>query len=96
MTFPADPSTTFLGWVFDKTFMGRILVINILPFMAVYTAYLSVLRFYKIHRNTIGIPAPHLRGRNTSTGDSCGSGSRLGSIAVHCLVIGVALDTGTA
>jgi hypothetical protein len=68
VALPAGPAAVFFGGVSDQPFMGLIHVIVIFPLVTVDAADLPVDRFNKILVNTIGIPAPHLRGGNASTG----------------------------
>lgn len=67
MTLPADPAAVLFRRILDHALVGFLLVADILPLVAVDTAYFAVNRFDKILGNAIRIPAPHLRSRNAST-----------------------------
>lgn len=96
MAFLADSASIFLGGIFDNSFMGFFLIIDIVPVMTGNTAYFTMFRFDKILGNAKIITAPHLRGRNTSTGN-CGAAAGRGCpITVHFLQVGMAVDTGGA
>jgi len=76
--------------------MGFLPVIHIYTFVTVDTSDLTVYRFNEVLIDTIGVPAPHPRGGNASTGYGRGPSRGSGSVAVHFLEIGMTLDAFTA
>jgi hypothetical protein len=96
MTLSADSAAVFFGGVFYKAFVGLVLVFYIFALMAVDTSDLTVhcVKIFLI--NTIGVPAPHPRGRNASTGYGRRPSRRSSAITVHLFEIGVTLDACAA
>jgi len=96
MALFADAATALIGRVFDKALVGIILVFNVFSLMTVDASYLTVYRIDEILGNAESVPAPHLRSRNASTGNSGGTACGCRTIAVHLLQIGVAVDAFAA
>jgi len=96
MTLSAGSAPVFFRRVFYQSFVCLVLVGDVLAFVAVYTADPAMYRLNEIFINTIRVPAPHLRGRDTSTGYGSRTSGRSGSVTVHFLEVGVTLDAFTA
>jgi len=92
----ADAATTFIGRIFDEILVGLFLVKNVCAFVASDAANFAMVRFDKFHGNAEGVPAPHLRGGNASTGDTGGRAGRRGTEFVHFPKVSVTPDARTA
>jgi hypothetical protein len=90
MTLPADSASVLLGGVFYHTFVGIVLVGDIFAFVTIDTSYLAMHRVDVVLINTIGVPAPHPRSRNTSTGYGRCPSRGSSAVAVHLVQIRVA------
>jgi hypothetical protein len=64
--------------------------------MTVDTSDLTVHRIDEVLIHTVGVPSPHPRGRDASTGNGPGSSRRRGAVTVHLAEVGMTLDAFNA